>query len=207
MLAAALTRLLGSVSTSSLFLQPRGSPHHDRVRLLLQRQPSSLELQLLFRVSLHCSIWPLPTALPILRYARLTTSTKPPSKVSFPSAFTAVRSHRSHVHSHERVPLHPWVFSTLRCFAPQTTFRVYFAPVPLLGFAPRGLTPRPVPSALSGPAPLMTFTRRIFLTRTSPHDSNAPPRLQGLIHLTEHAKAALVIHRHNPRCLRELSLL
>jgi hypothetical protein len=103
----------------------------------------------------------------------------PPPEVSFPSAFAVVRSHRSHALSHGHVPLHPWVFATLRCLAPQTTFRVYFASVPLLGFAPRGFSPRQVPSAFSGLASLMTFSTSTEVEM---------PRLQGSIHLAKHAQ-------------------
>lgn len=103
----------------------------------------------------------------------------PPSEVSFPSAFTAGRSHRSHAHSHGRVPLHPWVFSTLRCLAPQSAFRVYFAPVTLLGFAPRGLVPRHVPFAFSGLASLMTFHMPTEVSM---------PHLQGFSHVTKRAR-------------------
>jgi hypothetical protein len=103
----------------------------------------------------------------------------PPSEVSFPSAFAAIRSHRSRTLSHGYVPLHPWVFSTLRCFAPQTAFRVYFTPVPLLGFAPRGFVPRHVPFAFSGPASLMTFNMPTEVSM---------PRLQGFLHVTKRAR-------------------
>jgi hypothetical protein len=162
-----------AVSTAS------GLSRCDRIRSRLKERPSSRRLQLLFRVSLNRSAQPVPTPHSSCDACDVGLTTMPPSKVSFPSASSVIWSHRSHALSHGRVTLHPWVFATLRCFAPQTTFRVYFAPVPLLGFAPRGFSPHQVPFAFSGSASLMTFN--------TPTEVDMP-HLQGSIHLAKHAQ-------------------
>jgi hypothetical protein len=53
--------------------------------------------------------------------------------------------------------LRPQGFAPSRRFAPRATSRACSIPVPLLGFAPRGLVPRATPYAVSGAGPLLGF--------------------------------------------------
>lgn len=81
-----------------------------------------------------------------------------PSEVSLPfSVFPAVQSHLAPAGPNPPVTLRPQGFSPSRRFAPRTTCRAYFIPVPLLGFTPRGLVPRATPYAVSSAGPLLGF--------------------------------------------------
>lgn len=107
-------------------------------------------------------------------------------------------SHLTRPHSHTNVTLRPQVFSPSRRFAPQPDFWVYFAPVPLLGFALQGFTPHPVPLALPSLASFLTFN---FPTEM---ESPAPSRLNTQ---SRSRPTPLVIHRQHLRCPLELFLL
>jgi hypothetical protein len=104
-------------------------------------------------------------------------------------------------------PVTPLGFLNPSMFYSPISLPSLFHPGTTLGI--RSSRPYSPPGAVCplGPRSPHDVFAHAFLTRTNPRDSNVPPRLQGLVHLTEHAKAALVIHLHNPRCLRELSLL
>jgi len=54
--------------------------------------------------------------------------------------------------------MHPQVFSTSRCFSPPITFRIYFAPVTLLGFNPSEVFPRCAPNTSRLVVPLLTLS-------------------------------------------------
>jgi hypothetical protein len=97
-----------------------------------------------------------------------------PFRGSFPfSVSPAMRSHIPPAISIPPVTLRPQGFSPSRRFAPHTTCRAYFIPVPLLGFALRGLHPPAAPYAFPDAGSLVGFP---------PCSEELGPPLQGLQH-------------------------
>jgi hypothetical protein len=96
------------------------------------------------------------------------------------------------------VTLRPQGFAPSRRFAPHTTCRACFIPVPLLGFTPRGLVPRATPYAVSSAGPLLGFP-------PVSEESGRPSRGS-----TRHAKpdhASRGLAGPSLRCLHELHSL
>jgi hypothetical protein len=92
-----------------------------------------------------------------------------PSRGSFPfSVFPAARSHIPPMIPKPSVTLRPQGFARSRRFAPHTTCRACFIPIPLLGFALRGLHPPATPYAISDAGSLLGF-------RPLPKNRSAPP--------------------------------
>jgi hypothetical protein len=101
---------------------------------------------------------------------------------SFPfSVFPAVQSNLTPASPNPPVTLRPQGFAPSRRFAPRTTSRAYFIPVPLLGFTPRGLDPRATPYAVSDAGPLLGFPP---VSEEPGRPSRGPTRRAKPVHVT-----------------------
>jgi hypothetical protein len=106
-----------------------------------------------------------------------------PFRGFFPfSVFPAARSHLPPTLPTTPVSLRPQGLAPSRRLAPLATSRACSIPVPLLGFALRGLDPRAVPYALSSAGPLWGF--RSAHAEPAPsgvhHTARSPPASSGV---------------------------
>jgi len=114
-----------------------------------------------------------------------------PFRGFFPfSVFPAAWSHIPPTVPRPPVLLRPQGFAPSRRFAPHTTCRAYFIPVPLLGFTLRGFCPRVAPYAVPDAGSLMRFHR--FRRISSP--------LQGFSTLPEARPRCLGVNQNIVSC-------